>query len=146
LKKEEWNRKKVILFIFLLALTIISLAIGCIFFCLSKYYSTNTRVKILIFAYLPFLIFFQLLIICCFKCSIRKSQILLSIISFILTFFLPAYYLSGMFICSFELAENPITDVKYYKDIVRGSYLKAFPDEIPNSVEKVHFIFSPGAL
>lgn len=141
-KKEKDLKKCIFPFI----MTIITFIIGCGFFWLSKGDPFSLRIKILFIGYLPSIIFFFLLLICYFKCNTKKSKDTITILSTILTFFLLGYYVSAIFICAFEEAENPITDVRYYKDKVNGSLLKVFPKEIPDDVEKIEFYYAPGIL
>ena len=131
---------------FQLIMTIITFIIGCGFFYLSKGDPIFLRIKIMLIGYLPFIIFLTLLLICYFKCNTIPSQYVITTITAILTFFLLGYYISAIFICAFEEAENPITDVRYYKGKVNGNLLKVFPTDIPNDVEDVSFIYSPGVL
>lgn len=142
IKKEKDFKKCIFPFI----MTIITFIIGCGFFWLSKGDLFNLRIKILFIGYLPATIFLALLLIGFFKCNTKESKDVITIPSVILTFLLLGYYVCAIFICAFEEAENPITDVKYYKDKVNGSLLKVFPKEIPDNVEKVEFIYSPGVL
>ncbi len=142
IKKEKDFKKSKFPFI----MTIITFIIGYIFFYSSKGNPLNLKMKILLIGYLPTFLFLALFLISYFKCSTEKSKAVITILSSILTLFLFGYYISAIFICAFEEAENPITDVRYYKDKVNGSLLKAFPKEIPNNVEKVEFYYAPGVL
>ena len=142
MKKEKWYKKCMVPLI----MSIITFLIGCVFFYLSKGDPFNLRVKIVLIGYLPFIIFLILLLLCYFKCNTKKSIDIISAISAVLAFLLLGYYVSAIFICAFEEAENPITDIRYYKSKVNGSLLKAFPKDIPDDAEEVSFIYSPGVL
>ena len=124
-------------------MTIITFIIGCGFIWLCRGDPFKIKTIIIILGFLPAIIFFALLMINYYKCSTIKSKNVITVICATLTVLLLGYYISILFIGAFEEVANPITDVKYYKDKVKGNLLKVFPKEIPSNAENVIFNYTP---
>ncbi len=134
-KKERFFKKCMFPFV----MTIITFIIGCGFIWLFRDDPFKMKIVLIILGFLPSIIFLTLLMINYYKCNTTKSKNVITVICAILTFLLLGYYISVIFIGAFEETDSPITDVKYYKDKVKGNLLKAFPSEIPKNVENVIF-------
>ena len=109
-------------------LGIIIFVIGCLFVLISKGNILKTRLLISLIGFIPFIIF-------------------LSIIIFFLLPLFFLYYFVSIYICVIIEAINPITDIKFYKNKIKGTeLLKVFPKEIPTDVENIKFYYAPGIL
>ena len=127
-------------------MTIITFIIALWFFLTSRGDPTFLRMKIIFFGLLPFILFFILFLISYFKCHSEKVRKAITTTCCVLVFFVCIYYMGVIFITAFEETENPARDIKYYKDIVYGKLLNAFPKKIPEDAENVQLFYSPGAL
>lgn len=145
--KKEQNEKDFKICIFPLVMTVITFIVGFHFYWDSKGVQSCLRLIIILIGYLPTIIFFIILLICYFKYKTKNSKKIITIITITLTVGLFFYYITAIFICAFIEVKNPITSISNYKDKVNDKrLLKVFPKEIPNNVDDLYFIYSPGIL
>lgn len=114
---------------------------------LSKGISFSDRLIMMLFTVIP-CIGYLIIIILSNKFAFKKySMVIIKVISIIYTFLVLVYYLVLCFCFTLLELDDPIKDVKYYKDYINGDYLLSiFPKEIPNDVEDVLLIYSPNVL
>lgn len=102
---------------------------------------------VLLASYLPFIFFLVITLLCYYFGNKKEIRFVFKFISGVLTLLLLYYYVMAIIIIGFLEAENPVTNVKYYKHQVNGTELtKVFPKEIPDDVENVKFHYAPGVL
>lgn len=128
-------------------MSIISFLIGCFFIHSTIGYPLKVSFTISLIGILPFLIFFLVVIGKYFLSNKKIINIILTIISGFLTFFLVIYYFIAIFICAIIQCDNPITNYKNYEHFIKSDYLlKAFPVEIPDTATNISFYHRVGIL
>lgn len=142
-KKERKFKKCIFPFI----MTIITFLIGCFFgsLCLGRPFSIVAVIEFFI-SFLPCINFLTITLVCYFSCNTQKSKIIINVITAFFTLALMEYYVIAIFICAFMEVLNPVTDVRYYTKHINRGDLEVFPEEIPDNVEDVEFIYAPGVL
>lgn len=127
-------------------LGIIIFVIGCLFVLISKGNILKTRLLISLIGFIPFIIFLSIIMIKK-KFVIEKNKNSFNTIIFFLLPLFFLYYFVSIYICVIIEAINPITDIKFYKNKIKGTeLLKVFPKEIPTDVENIKFYYAPGIL
>lgn len=107
----------------------------------------NYRYLILLLWLLPFLCYFIIIIITNKQVKHQIVRRVASIFSILLTLAIIPYYFLIVFETIFIEMDHPIKNIKYYHDYVHSEYLlNVFPSDVPNDVEHVQLIESPGLL
>ncbi len=102
---------------------------------------------VLLASYIPFIVFLILTLLCYYLGKKKQIRFICKAITGILVLLLFYYYIGVIFIIGFLEAENPVTDLKYYKHQIHGTELtKVFPKKIPENVENIKFYYAPGIL
>lgn len=140
--KEKIKRCK-----FPFIMSIITFIIGCFFAQSSIGIPVKGQFVILLLGFLPFIIFIGITLLSYRFSRNIETKNMFNCITGIFVFFLLLYYLVAIFECGFIEATNPITDIKYYKHYINGSYLtQVFPSRIPKNVDNIQFYYAPGML
>ena len=132
----------------LFIMTTITFIIFIIFFIFPiKIHELSYKYIILIMGIIPFLVFLLTTILSSIFTNKKYLKIITGIITYILTFALPVYYIIVIFFSLFIDIEHPVKNIKYYNEYVSGDYLlNVFPKEIPKNVKDIQLIYSPGLL
>lgn len=127
-------------------LCFVTFLVGFWFFETSIGYSLRIRSIMSLIGFIPFL-FFVVVTGCIFKFSAKENiRRGLSNLMLVLILFLIPYYCGAIFICAFIEADNPVGIEGYKAKVNEPWLLQVFPREIPDDVEDVSFVYSPGVL
>lgn len=129
-------------------MTILTLLILVIFFIiLIKKEEINYKYIILIMGFIPFFIYLIITIISNILKNKKYTKTIMTIITSIVTFILIFYYILVIFISILIDIDHPNKNIKYYNHYIKSDYLlTVFPKEIPENIENIKLIYSPGLL
>ena len=129
---------------FSLIMSIITFLIGIFFAYDLIGFPLKTKLIGLFVAFIPFMLFMIILIIIYVNKENQKIFSISKKISVVITYLLLFYYLIALFIIVLTESLNPMINPKYY-NFYRPD-LNVFPKKIPEDVEDVQFLYSPGIL
>lgn len=133
---------------FPLIMTILTFMVGCLLAYTSIGIPFGKALFIIFLAsYIPFILFLIITLLCYHFGNQKQVRFVFKAISAIFACLLMYYYIIALFLILAMEAENPVTDVKYYRHYVGGTELtKVFPKKIPDHVENIEFYYAPGFL
>lgn len=131
----------------LFIMCVITFLIGCFFVYVSRFDNIDVKLKIALIAFIPFVIFLIFDIINYYNYNKIGIKIIVNICTGYFMAGLLIYYFIALFLCAIMEFESPITDIKKYSSMVKGTELtKVFPKKIPDNASNVHFTYQPGLL
>ena len=128
-------------------LAIVSFIVGYFVFFSNRYlHNATTKPADVIFGFIPsvLLLIMSVLILCLY--NKEKSRHTFKICTILMPVILVVYFISAFIVCGLIEAYIPDTNIKSYNYVVNETIdilPEAFPAKIPDSAEKVKFMYSP---
>lgn len=132
---------------FLFMMCIITFLTSIFFFYFTIGDDWSYRYIIILCGVFPFLFYLVITIVSIKFSNIKTVQTITSLLSIAFSLILLFYYFHVLFLSLIMETDHPSKDIKYYSHYVKSDYLlEVFPNSIPNNVENVQLLYSPGLL